>query len=133
MVIILFHHNSITYPPNIAESKKGDKTPDTMLALLQAAAAECEEKSDGIASKFQETEINIDEYLEKFMLERKLMHSRKLKTEKMLEIMRKQSSNQGQENNRLPYQTPNYPPNFYNSPSYAPYGMPMPGHTFRNY
>lgn len=117
----------------ITESKKGDKTPETVLALLQTAAAESEEKSDGIASKFQETAINIDEYLEKFMIERKLMHSRKLKTEKMLEIMRKQSSNQGPENNRLPYQMPNYPANFYNAPTYAPYGMPMPGQPFRNF
>lgn len=75
------------------KSKKGDKTPDTALALLQAATAEAEEKSDEIARKFQEKEIPIDEYLEQFMAARKLMHIRKLKTEKMTELMRKQTQN----------------------------------------
>lgn len=61
------------------------------MALLQAAAAESEEKSEKVASKFQDKEITIDEYLEQFMAERKLMHLRKLKIEKMAEIMKKSS------------------------------------------
>lgn len=59
---------------------------------MQAAAAECEEKSEEIATKFQNKEISIDEYLEQFMAVRKIMHSRKLKIEKMSEILQKQNT-----------------------------------------
>lgn len=75
------------------EERNGNKTPDTALALLQTAAAECEERSEEMATKFQNKELTIDEYLEQFMMERKLMHVRKLKIEKMIEIMRKRSQN----------------------------------------
>lgn len=58
------------------------------MALLQAKAAECEDSSDVIAAKFQDKEMLIDEYLEQFMTVRKAMHLRKLKAEKMSEILR---------------------------------------------
>lgn len=112
------------------KQKKGDKTPDTVLALLRTAAAESEENSEGIAEKFQHSEITIDEYLETFTSVRKLMHARKMKTEKMMEIIRKQAQN-------IPTGLPWYPgaaqpaPNFYPPrPMGTPYppsgGMPMP-------
>lgn len=85
------------------------------MALLQAAAAECEEKSEEIATKFQNKELTIDEYLEKFMTVRKMMHARKLKIEKMSEILQKQ-----------PFQPST---NFY-SPSYP---VHMPNQAYRNF
>ncbi|XP_055305601.1 vacuolar protein sorting-associated protein 37B [Sitodiplosis mosellana] len=96
------------------KSKKCDKSPETALALLQAAAAESEEKSDDIAAKFQSKEITIDEYLEQFMAARKLMHARKLKIEKMQEILRRSS---------IPDTTfrPTGPTNFYNIPPIQPF------------
>lgn len=77
---------------DISESKRGDRTPETVLALLQAATAECEEYSERIAAKFQEKDMSIEEYIEGFMGARKQMHLRKLKTEKMLEIIRKENT-----------------------------------------
>lgn len=82
---------------------------------MQAAAAENEEKSEDIATKFQNKEITIDEYLEQFMAERKLMHSRKLKIEKMQEILRRSN---------FPDTTqfrPAGPTNFYNIPPIQPF------------
>lgn len=111
------------------KGKKGDKTPDTVLALLRAAAAESEESSESIAAKFQHSEIPIDEYLETFMPIRKLMHARKMKTEKMMEIIQKEAQNTPV---GLPWTYPGQPqpaPNFYPSrPIGVPYpsGMPMP-------
>lgn len=70
-------------------SRKADKTPETVLILLQTATAECEERSEKLATTLQDKEISIDEFLEQFMIERKLMHMRKLKIEKMSEMMKK--------------------------------------------
>lgn len=70
-------------------SEKGDKTPENVLVLLQAATAESEEKSENSATNLQGKEITIDEFLDQFMVERKLMHMRKLKIEKMAEMMKK--------------------------------------------
>ncbi|XP_031637789.1 vacuolar protein sorting-associated protein 37B [Contarinia nasturtii] len=104
---------------NALKQKNNNKTPDTALALLQAAAAECEEKSEEIASTFQNKEITIDEYLEQFMMERKLMHLRKLKIEKMVELMRPKSQSR---NVAYP------PPNFY-----PPFPMHISNQTFPHF
>lgn len=81
---------------------------------MQAAAAESEEKSDDIATKFQNKEITIDEYLEQFMAARKVMHSRKLKIEKMQEILRRSIPDTTQFR-------PAGPTNFYNNPAIQPF------------
>lgn len=56
--------------------------------MLQASAAESEEKSDKIVTQLQEKELTIEEFVEQFMPERKLMHARKLKADKMSDLMR---------------------------------------------
>lgn len=102
--------------------------PESMLDILKASAAESEEKSDQIAEDFLASSIAIDEFLEQFKSSRIEMHLRKLKADKMQELLR-----QG------PTQI-NYPPggmsNFYGpNPGNAPYPnmqqggypmMPMP-------
>lgn len=129
----------LIYFNHFVESKTGDNTPETALALLQAAAAEAEENSEAINTKFLEKEIPIDEFLEQFMTSRKLMHLRKLKTEKMMELMRQQrnrpiSSNIGG-GSGVPYP----PSNFYGpGPGAVPYPtgplqMPMPNMMFRHF
>lgn len=62
---------------------------DTALALLQTAAAESEEESDKIVKQFLDKELQVDGFLEQFMLSRKIMHLRKLKAEKMNDLIRK--------------------------------------------
>lgn len=128
----------------ISESKKGDNTPDTALALLQTKAAESEESSEKATTKLQEKEITIDEFLEQFQSTRKDMHLRKLKIEKMIELMRQ--TNNGPPNaggaGGLPYNRPGpgYPPAHFYPPAPpqgpyppGPYGMPMPNHMFQRH
>lgn len=111
------------------KEKKGDKTPDTVLTLLRAAAAESEENSESIATKFQHSEIPIDEFLEQFTNERKMMHTRKLKSEKMQELIQKKSTQNVPFGLRYPGmpQPPSnvYPPRSTGAP-YPPFSMPFP-------
>lgn len=102
-----------------------------MLDILKAVAAESEEKSDKIAEDFLESSLSIDEFLEQFKLSRMEMHLRKLKVDKMQELLRQGSGSSAQNN---------YPPggmsNFYGpNPGAMPYPsmqaggypmMPMP-------
>lgn len=68
---------------------------DTTLALLQTAAAESEEESDLIANKLLTGEINVDTFLSTFLPQRKEAHLRRIKTDKLIEYVREQSSNSG--------------------------------------
>lgn len=99
--------------------------PESMLDILKAAAAESEEKSDLIAENFSDKNITIDEFLEQFKSSRIEMHLRKLKVDKMQELLR-----QGPANGAPPPHM-NYPPgpgmgNFYGSQ--APYPTNMPSY-----
>ncbi|XP_049278870.1 vacuolar protein sorting-associated protein 37B [Anopheles funestus] len=69
-------------------SKSETNNAETVLALLQTAAAESEEESESIVKQLLDSELPVDAYLEQFMNSRKLMHSRKLKAEKMTELLR---------------------------------------------
>ncbi|XP_058821905.1 uncharacterized protein LOC131683700 [Topomyia yanbarensis] len=125
-------------------TKSSSTNPDTVLALLQTAAAESEEESEKIVKQFLDNDITTDVYLEQFMSSRKSMHSRKLKAEKMAELVR----------NGLNQQSSGAVPGLHGSPSFGmvpyprssgfypspnpptagsipypigPIGMPMPG------
>lgn len=93
-----------------------------MLNLLKASSAESEERSEKISEDFLGSDITIDQFLEQFKPSRMEMHLRKLKADKMQELLR-----QGM-NGQRPTQ-PNYP-NFYGGGAAAPYppnvgGFPM--------
>lgn len=107
--------------------------PESMLDILKASAAESEEKSDKIAEDFFDQSLSIDEFLEQFKPSRIEMHLRKLKVDKMQELLRKG-----------PAQHMNYPgpgmSNFYGTPNPTPYPnspaypmMPMPPNFNRPY
>uniref|UniRef100_A0A182SH27 VPS37 C-terminal domain-containing protein n=1 Tax=Anopheles maculatus TaxID=74869 RepID=A0A182SH27_9DIPT len=66
---------------------------ETVLALLQTAAAESEEESEKIVKQLLDSELTVDAYVEQFMHCRKLMHSRKLNAEKMTELLRSNRHN----------------------------------------
>jgi ESCRT-I complex subunit VPS37 len=89
-----------------------------------AAAAESEEKSEDIANQFFDNNLPTDEFLDQFKSSRMQMHLRKLKAEKMQELLR-QGAHQGISN------APVYPPtsNFYGGgmpyPSQPSFPMPM--------
>lgn len=73
------------------KEKSGNVSQETALALLQTSAAESEEASEAIMKQFTEKEIDVEAFLEDFLAKRKTMHLRKLKAEKMQELIRKQA------------------------------------------
>lgn len=105
---------------NEMRDKSGTMTVDTALDLLQAAAAEIEEESEKVAEKFLAGDIEVDEFLEQFLSRRILMHLRKVKVDKIREILRKSS-------HTLPYPTSNFPGIAPSIPyPTGPVSMPMP-------
>ena len=106
------------------ESKSNTSDPESVLARLQACSAESEEKSDEIADEFFDSKLSIDEFLDKFKVERTQMHLRKLKAEKMQELLRR-GAHHNATNSNFP------PPNtgFYGAVPYPtnmpPYPMPV--------
>lgn len=74
---------------DVLRDKSGEMAADTALDLLQAAAAEIEEESEGIAEKFLAGDMEVDDFLEQFLVRRKLMHLRKVKVDKMREVTKK--------------------------------------------
>lgn len=77
------------------KEKSGGVSQETALALLQTAAAESEETSEEIVKKFTDNEIVVETFLEEFLSARKSMHLRKLKAEKMQELLRRQVQGSG--------------------------------------
>lgn len=68
---------------------------DTTLALIQTAAAEADEESEVIAQQFLSNEIPVDVFLTQFIAKRKSAHSRRVKTEKLIEYIRNQQRSHG--------------------------------------
>lgn len=58
------------------------------MALLQTAGAEAEESSEKTVKQFLDNEITVEIFLEQFMSMRKTMHLRKIKADKMNELIR---------------------------------------------
>ncbi|KAL5273704.1 VPS37B family protein [Megaselia abdita] len=113
--------SSIQDKVNLVKEKSGTSNPETALALLQTAAAEMEEESDKISQQFNEKELPVEEFIEKFLESRKTMHLRKFKAEKMAELMR--TAHQPSNNSYNPSA-------FFPQPNMAPYptggGVPYP-------
>lgn len=72
--------------------KGGDMSLETALALLQTAASEIEEESDNTAKKFLDREIELDDFLDQFLVKRELMHMRLVKAEKLSKILQRDPS-----------------------------------------
>lgn len=69
------------------DSTGGQASLETTLALLQAAAAQAEEESEKVANKLLDNESSVDSFLEEFVESRKLAHLRRVKVEKMTELL----------------------------------------------
>lgn len=98
--------------------------PETMLDILKASAAESEEKSDKIAEDFLDSSLTMDEFLDQFKSVRMEMHLRKLKVDKMQELLR-YGDGAGNGTHQMNYPGSNfYGPSGHNS---APYPSVQPG------
>ncbi|VDN11461.1 unnamed protein product [Dibothriocephalus latus] len=60
---------------------------NAMLELMQAANAEEDEKAETLQSKFLRKEISIDEFLDQMLPSRKLFNTRRVKIDKLTEIL----------------------------------------------
>lgn len=103
---------------------------DTTLALMQTSTAQADEESESIANKFLEKEIPVDSFLTQFIAKRKTAHSRRIKSEKLIEYIREQQ--------RLtisgPMRPAPVPPRAPGSFQYpTAMGMPQPGLPFAAY
>ncbi|KAH8344084.1 hypothetical protein KR084_004153 [Drosophila pseudotakahashii] len=82
------------------KEKSGGVGPETALALLQTAASESEEQTEEMVKKFNDSDLGVEPFLEEFLASRRTMHLRRLKAEKMQDLMRKQRN--GPPNASLP-------------------------------
>lgn len=78
---------------------------DTLCALLQAEAATSDEESEKIAEDFLDGCMEVDAFLEKFISKRTEAHQRKVKSEKLVELLQTGSMNAG---SNLTTSTPGY-------------------------
>ncbi|XP_029833836.3 vacuolar protein sorting-associated protein 37B isoform X1 [Ixodes scapularis] len=120
------------------DSMGGQSSLETMLALLQTSAAQSEEDSEKIASSFLEGETTVESFLEQFADARKLAHLRRVKVDKMTELLTNRSRNPSRLPGGAPPPLPSRPapPAPAPMPSYPPAGaapypvahfaMPMP-------
>ncbi|CAG5075506.1 Similar to VPS37B: Vacuolar protein sorting-associated protein 37B (Homo sapiens) [Cotesia congregata] len=107
---------------NDIKSKSDCLSVDTAMELLQSSATEIEEESEKHAENFLAGNLDVDEFLEQFLVKRKLMHLRKVKIDKMKELRKK---------SKFPKSGSNYPQGRSFSDTGVPYptgpvSMPMP-------
>ncbi|KAL2298308.1 hypothetical protein Nmel_015301 [Mimus melanotis] len=62
---------------------------ETLLALLQAEGAKIEEDTENMAEKFLDGEIPLDSFIDEYQSKRKLAHLRRVKIEKLQEMVLK--------------------------------------------
>merc|ERR1719328_997241 len=70
------------------DTKQGNVSPDTLLALLEAANQEVEEESEQMTDAFLSGGDNLEEFLEQYHEKRKLAHLRRVKVDKLKELIR---------------------------------------------
>ncbi|XP_031298443.2 vacuolar protein sorting-associated protein 37B [Camelus dromedarius] len=62
---------------------------ETLLALLQAEGAKIEEDTENMAEKFLDGELSLDSFIDVYQSKRKLAHMRRVKIEKLQEMVLK--------------------------------------------
>lgn len=71
------------------DTKQGNVSPDTLLALLEAANQEVEEESENMMDTFLQGGGSLEEFLEQYHEKRKIAHLRRVKVDKMKELTRR--------------------------------------------
>nr|XP_033812711.1 vacuolar protein sorting-associated protein 37B isoform X2 [Geotrypetes seraphini] len=97
------------------DQQSSNASLETLLALLQAEGAKIEEETENMAETFLNGEIALDSFIDEYQSKRKLAHLRRVKIEKLQEIVMKgQRLPQGQlpVPSRLPEITPATQPAF---------------------
>ncbi|XP_037092556.1 vacuolar protein sorting-associated protein 37B-like [Pollicipes pollicipes] len=79
-----------------------DQPLDTTLALLQTAAAEAEEESENLVQSMLNGEMSLDNFLELYLPKRRVAIARRVKTDKLKELVRSQGGGGGGGGYQLP-------------------------------
>ncbi|XP_021532382.1 vacuolar protein sorting-associated protein 37C isoform X3 [Aotus nancymaae] len=84
--------------------------PGTLLDLLQVEGMKIEEESEAMAEKFLEGEVPLETFLENFSSMRMLSHLRRVRVEKLQEVVRKPRASQELAGDAPPPRPPPPPP-----------------------
>ncbi|XP_051539425.1 vacuolar protein sorting-associated protein 37B-like [Myxocyprinus asiaticus] len=71
------------------DHKSGNTPLDTLLALLQAEGAKIEEETENMADSFLDGAASLDTFIDEYQSKRKLAHLRRVKIEKLQEMVLK--------------------------------------------
>ncbi|CAJ1068770.1 VPS37B subunit of ESCRT-I a [Xyrichtys novacula] len=69
------------------DHKSGNTSLDTLLALLQAEGAKIEEDTENMADSFLDGDMTLDSFIDAYQSNRKLAHLRRVKIEKLQEMV----------------------------------------------
>lgn len=113
------------------DSSSGQYTADTIVALLQTFTRHTEEETENLVQSFLDKEQEVDEFLSEFLSKRKLAHLRKIKADKITDVINQQNST----SHNTPYPTPpsaggglSYGGSQWGTPyPTQPVNMPLPG------
>ncbi|XP_074661636.1 vacuolar protein sorting-associated protein 37B-like [Tubulanus polymorphus] len=109
-------------------SSRNNLSLDTVHALLMTGASTLDEETENMAEDFLDKKMDVDTFLETYPDRRAKAHLRKVKAEKMSEIM-------NASNNRVPPLQQRHSASSLNAgaiPANAAAGMSMPGYYMRN-
>ncbi|KAJ7309770.1 hypothetical protein JRQ81_007837 [Phrynocephalus forsythii] len=73
----------------LTDRQSSNASLETFLALLQAEGAKIEEDTENMAEKFLDGEIPLDSFIDEYQNQRKLAHLRRVKIEKLQEMVLK--------------------------------------------
>ncbi|XP_036385798.1 VPS37B subunit of ESCRT-I b [Megalops cyprinoides] len=71
------------------DQNSGSSSLDTLLALLQAEGAKIEEETENMADSFLEGSLSLDSFIDDYQSKRKLAHLRRVKIDKLREMVLK--------------------------------------------
>lgn len=109
------------------EEQGNNITLDTAVVLLQSATLQAEEESEQLAEKFLEKTLDVDTFVEEFQQRRKRAHLRKVKADKMKELVARQKNSVQQSvltNHARPAPPPPSYLNQFSTTSLPPYPAP---------
>ncbi|XP_076842685.1 VPS37B subunit of ESCRT-I b isoform X2 [Brachyhypopomus gauderio] len=101
----------------------GKSSLDTLLALLQAEGAKIEEETENMADSFLDGDLSVDSFIEAYQNKRMLAHLRRVKIDKLQEMVLKHfQMQQASTNKPLQPHNANSPVPFHNQAN----GSPVP-------
>ncbi|XP_041691738.1 vacuolar protein sorting-associated protein 37B-like [Coregonus clupeaformis] len=71
------------------DHSSGNSSLDTLLALLQAEGAKIEEETENMADSFLDGDVTLDAFMDSYQSNRKLAHLRRVKIDKLQEMVLK--------------------------------------------